>query len=85
MIEICKTSIEEEKAMVEKKLLNNQKVNIQELKIDVKIIKKINKLNEAKGLKGNNEDGSPLRSQTFCNENNLFDDLNEGTHQNEKK
>ncbi len=74
------TSREEEKAMLEKNLLKNQQINIQELKIDEEIIKRINKLNEIKGLKGNKEDCSPLRSQTLGNEDNLFDDLNEGTH-----
>ena len=57
-------------------------VNVGALKITDEILKKIEKLNStsSKQIKGNEEGGnSPLRSQTLGNENNLFDDVQEGT------
>lgn len=67
---------------------NNEKkkkesvVNVGALKITDEILKKIEKLNStsSKQVKANEEGGnSPLRSQTLGNENNLFDDVQEGT------
>lgn len=71
--------IEDEIKVVRK--LDLEVLNLKELKINEEILKKISRLNIIASKKELNEkgDNSLLRSQTQGNENNLFDDVFDGT------
>jgi hypothetical protein len=82
------TAREEEKQSIEKKKKENELLKLEELKISDEILKKISKLNILSDLKSKEMEiacTSPLRSQTLGNENNLFEDILEGTGTTKKE